>query len=333
MQSWPDVAVVMPVLNEETHLAQAVSAILAQNYPGNMHVVLAIGPSQDATQQVAQELADHDARVTWVPNPSGRTPEALNEAIAATTESVIVRVDAHCELSDGYITEAIETLERTQADNVGGIMGAEGTTPFQKAVAAAMTSSLGVGSASFHVGGTEGPAETVYLGVFRRSALERVGGYDPAFTRAQDWEMNFRIRSTGGLIWFNPNLYVTYHPRSSLRALAKQYFDYGSWRHELMRTHPETVKAKSALRYLAPPTALVGVLLGKVLGIAGLIMGSRLLMAGFIAPCGYLALTLLSTAALASKAKSGTRWLPVVLMTMQMSWGAGFITSRKQNQN
>ena len=145
--------------------------------------------------------------------------------------------------------------------------------------------------------------------------------------------MNFRIRSTGGLIWFNPNLYVTYHPRSSLRALAKQYFDYGSWRHELMRTHPETVKAKSALRYLAPPTALIGVLLGKVLGIAGLITGSHLLQAGFIAPFGYLGLTLLSTAALASKANSGTRWLPVVLMTMQLSWGAGFLTSRKQNKS
>ena len=330
MQSWPDVAVVMPVLNEEKHLAQAVSAILAQNYPGKMHVVLAIGPSQDATEQVAQQLAEHDARVTWVPNPSGRTPEALNAAIAATTESVIVRVDAHCELSDGYVTEAIETLERTQADNVGGIMGAEGTTPFQQAVAAAMTSPLGVGSASFHVGGAEGPAETVYLGVFRRSALERVGGYDPAFTRAQDWEMNFRIRSSGGLIWFNPNLYVTYHPRSSLRALAKQYFDYGSWRHELMRTHPETVKAKSALRYLAPPTALAGVIAGIVLGTAGLLADSSVLQAGFIAPLGYLALTLLSSTVLAGKAKSGTRWLPVVLMTMQLSWGAGFITSRKQ---
>jgi len=333
MQSWPDVAVVMPVLNEEKHLANAVSAILAQNYAGNLHVVLAIGPSQDATEEVAQKLSIQDLRVTWVPNPSGRTPEALNAAIAATTESVIVRVDAHCELSDGYITEAIETLDRTQADNVGGIMGAEGSTPFQQAVATAMTSPLGVGSASFHVGGVEGPAETVYLGVFRRSALERVGGYDPEFTRAQDWEMNFRIRSSGGLIWFNPKLYVTYHPRSSLRALAKQYFDYGSWRRELMRTHPETVKAKSALRYLAPPTALVGVVVGTLLGVAGLATNSSALQAGSIAPFGYLGLTLLSTALLARKAKSGTRWLPIVLMTMQMSWGAGFITSRKQKKS
>ena len=333
MQMWPKVAVVMPVLNEEKHLAQAVAAILSQDYPGELHVVLAIGPSHDRTEQVATLLAQQDSRVTWVPNPSGRTPDALNAAIAATTQSIIVRVDAHCELSDGYITTAIETLNRTQADNVGGIMGAEGSTPFQQAVATAMTSPLGVGSASFHVGGVEGPAETVYLGVFRRSALERVGGYDPAFTRAQDWEMNYRIRSTGGLIWFNPNLYVTYHPRSSLKALAKQYFDYGSWRHELMRTHPETVKAKSALRYLAPPTALVAVVLGKLLGIIGLFAQSRALMMGFLAPAGYLALTLVSSALLRHKAKAGLRWLPLVLITMQMSWGAGFLTSRRQKSS
>jgi len=331
MQMWPDVAVIMPVLNEEKHLANAVRAILKQDYPGALHVVLAIGPSQDATEKVANDLALQDSRVTWVPNPSGRTPEALNAAIAATTESVIVRVDAHCELMDGYITLAVETLQRTDADNVGGIMGAQGSTPFERAVATAMTSRLGVGSASFHVGGAEGPAETVYLGVFRRSALDRVGGYDPAFTRAQDWEMNFRIRSTGGLIWFNPNLYVTYHPRSSLRALAKQYFDYGSWRRELMRTHPETFKAKSVLRYLAPPVALVGILSGKIAGIIGLATGSRVLEAGFIAPLGYLGMTLLASAYLSRTAKSGMRWLPIVLITMQMSWGAGFLASRKKD--
>ena len=331
MQMWPNVAVIMPVLNEEKHLANAVGAILKQDYPGALHVVLAIGPSHDATEKVAADLARQDPRVTWVPNPSGRTPEALNAAIAATTESVIVRVDAHCELMDGYITTAVETLQRTNADNVGGIMGAQGSTPFERAVATAMTSRLGVGSASFHVGGAEGPAETVYLGAFRRSALERVGGYDPAFTRAQDWEMNFRIRSSGGLIWFNPNLYVTYHPRSSLRALAKQYFDYGSWRRELMRTHPETFRTKSALRYLAPPVALMGVLTGKLAGVIGLMTGSRILQAGFIAPLGYLGMTLLASAYLSRTAKSGTRWLPIVLVTMQMSWGAGFLASRRQN--
>ena len=325
----PAVAVVMPVLNEENYLEAAVLAILSQDYEGSIQVVLALGPSTDRTNEVAARICAGDSRVSSEPNPTGRTPEGLNAALAATTQDIVVRVDAHSELSDGYIRLAVETLQRTGADNVGGIMGARGVTKFEKAVAAAMTSPLGVGSASFHTGGTEGPAETVYLGVFKRSALERVGGYDPAFTRAQDWEMNYRIRTTGGTVWFNPDLFVTYRPRPNVFKLAKQYFEYGSWRHEVMRRHPDTRRTKSALRYFAPPLAVALIVIGKILGSIGFIMGNALIW-GYIFPLGYLALTLLSSLTLVKRARSGAFWLPIVLMTMQMSWGIGFLTSRKK---
>ena len=331
MTQWPDVAVVMPVLNEENYLSAAVQAILTQDYAGKMHVVLALGPSSDQTNSVAAQLCNSDVRVTLVPNPTGRTPEGLNAALAATTEQIVVRVDAHSELSDGYIRKAVETLQRTGADNVGGIMGARGITKFENAVAAAMTSPLGVGSASFHTGGVEGPAETVYLGVFQRAALERIGGYDPAFTRAQDWEMNYRIRATGGQVWFNPELFVTYRPRPSIRKLAKQYFQYGSWRHEVMRHHPETRRTKSALRYYAPPIAVLGVIGGTIAGYLGSALQIfPLAFWGFLAPVGYAALTLASSLSLAKRAKAGAFWLPVVLITMQMSWGIGFLVSKRK---
>ena len=330
MTQWPDVAVVMPVLNEENYLEAAVLAILSQDYEGKIQVVLALGPSTDRTDEVAGRICAGDSRVSSVPNPTGRTPEGLNAALAATKQEIVVRVDAHSELSDGYIRLAVETLQRTGADNVGGIMGARGVTKFEKAVAAAMTSPLGVGSASFHTGGQEGPAETVYLGVFRRSALERVGGYDPAFTRAQDWEMNHRIRETGGTVWFNPDLFVTYRPRPSVRKLAKQYFEYGSWRHEVMRRHPETRTRKSALRYYAPPFAVVLIVLGKILGTIGLVLGNALIW-GYVLPLGYLALTLLSSITLIGRARGGALWLPIALMTMQLSWGIGFLTSRSKS--
>jgi len=325
----PAVAVVMPVLNEENYLEAAVLAILSQDYAGPIQVVLALGPSTDRTNEVAARIITGDSRVSSVLNPTGRTPEGLNAALAATTQEIVVRVDAHSELSDGYIRLAVETLQRTGADNVGGIMGARGVTKFEKAVAAAMTTPLGVGSASFHTGGTEGPAETVYLGVFKRSALERVGGYDQAFTRAQDWEMNYRIRTTGGTVWFNPDLFVTYRPRPNVFKLAKQYFEYGSWRHEVMRRHPDTRRTKSALRYFAPPLAVALIVVGKILGTIGLVMGNALIW-GYVFPLGYLALTLLSSLTLIKRARSGALWLPIVLMTMQMSWGIGFLTSRKK---
>ena len=331
MSEFPDVAVIMPVLNEEAYLASAVHAILEQQYPGAVRIVLALGPSTDATNHIASELAQTNTQIVLVQNPSGRTPDGLNAAIAVTHESVIVRVDAHSELSKGYIQTAVETLHRTGADNVGGIMAATGVTPFEQAVAAAMTSKAGVGSASFHVGGDEGPTETVYLGVFQRTALERVGGYDPAFTRAQDWEMNFRIRSTGGLVWFNPELIVTYRPRATFKALAKQYFQYGQWRREVMRSHPETLKSASALRYLAPPLAVLGIVVGLGMSvIAALTNIFPLVVVGVLAPLGYLALVLAFSVLLRRKAGSGAKYLPLVLGVMQLSWGIGFLTSHRR---
>ena len=203
---WPPISVIMPILNEERHLRDAVHQVLSQQYDGPIEVVLAVGPSQDRTQEVAEALAAEDPRVRVVPNPTGRTPNALNAAIAATRYDIIARVDGHAMLPPDYLRVAVETLEATGADNVGGIMAAEGITPFEQAVARAMTSKIGVGGARFHTGGEPGPADTVYLGVFRRSALERVGGYDEHFLRAQDWEMNYRIRKTGGLVYFQPQI-------------------------------------------------------------------------------------------------------------------------------
>ena len=311
----------MPVRNEERHLAAAVQAVLDQDYPGGLQVVLAVAPSSDATEAVAARLASGDARVSVVANPSGRTPDALNAAIAASSHAVIVRVDAHSELPPGYISRAVETLERTGADNVGGVMAAVGHSPFEQAVAAAMRSPFGVGAASFHTGGAEGPADTVYLGVFRRSAIERVGGYDPHFTRAQDWEMNHRIRSTGGTVWFDPALVVTYRPRGTVRALARQYFDYGTWRREVMRTHrPTTVQL---LRYLAPPLAVAGSLLGLALALAGVTWAAML-------PAGYALIEGAAWVSLRRAAGRGVLWVPVVLVVMHWAWGAGFLTSTRK---
>jgi glycosyltransferase involved in cell wall biosynthesis len=312
----------MPVLDEEAHLEEAVGAILDSAYDGPLQVVLALGPSRDGTDAIAARLVANDSRVRTVPNPTGRTAAALNAAIAAADHDIVVRVDGHAVIPRDYVAVAVRTLEDTGADNVGGIMGAEGVTDFERAVAAAMTSWFGVGGAAFHIGGGAGPALTVYLGCFRRSALERVGGFDESMVRAQDWELNHRIRATGGLIWFTPDLRVSYRPRGSLRRLAKQYHEYGRWRREVARRHPETV----SLRYLAPPLALIAVTGGTALGIVGIVTGTRGLLLGFALPAGYLAADLVASA----RASRGlpwrsTRWLPAVFATMHGAWGAGFL--------
>lgn len=308
----------MVVRNESRHLAETVTSILGQDYPGHVEVVIAVGPSTDGTERVAAGLASAHPAVRVVANPTGRTPNGLNSAIAATTAPIVARADGHALLPDGYLRRAVELLTETGAVNVGGVMAAEGTTPFQRAVAAAMSSPFGVGGGRFHYGGEPGPADTVYLGVFRRDALLAANGYDERFTRAQDWELNHRLRSAGGKVWFAPELRVTYRPRHSLRALGRQYRDYGRWRRAVMRRHPDSVR----WTYLVPPATVAGVAAGVVVAATGR-------RVGLLAPLGYAAANLIASAVVGRRlpANEAAR-LPAIFATMHFSWGYGFLTSR-----
>jgi succinoglycan biosynthesis protein ExoA len=321
----PRVVVVMPVINEERHLRDSVLRLLEQDYSGPLDIVIAVGPSRDETKAIADAISAEYTHVHVVENPSGKTPTGLNAAINFMESDIVVRVDGHAMVSSNYVRTGVETLIATGADNVGGIMDAEGTTPTESAIAAAMKSAFGVGGAAFHIGGEPGPALTVYLGCFQRSALDRVGGYDETMVRAQDWEMNYRIRQSGGQVWFTPAMRVSYRPRPTLRALARQYHDYGRWRREVARRHPDTV----SLRYLAAPVTVVGVGAGVLLAVVGLSTGTTWLTAlGIAAPTVYVAGNLVASTHTAIKhrlAPAAAVLLPAVFATMHGAWGTGFL--------
>jgi succinoglycan biosynthesis protein ExoA len=288
--------------------------VLAQDYPGPVQVVLAVADSQDATAQVAADLAARDPRVVLVPNPEGSTPAALAVALAAARHPVVARVDAHGAVPADYLRIAVQTLRRTGAANVGGVAVAVGDTPTQRAIAAAMRSPWGMGGARFRVGGVEGPAETVFPGVYDRSWIERVGGFDPSCARAPDWELNLRIRQAGGTVWFTPLLRIEYRPRRRLRDLARQFYATGQWRRHLSGEH----RGALGPRYLAPPTVLVAVLVGLV--------GGPVWHPLWLLPAGYAVTVCLGGAWAGRGERPGVVLrMPAVLATMHLAWGAGFL--------
>jgi glycosyltransferase involved in cell wall biosynthesis len=313
--SYPPVSVILPILNEERDLASCISAILQQSYSGELEVILALGPSSDNTDQIATQLAAKDSRIKLVKNPSGKTASALNLAIGIAKNEIICRIDGHAQINDSYIATAVKVLQETGAVNVGGLMNAVGTDGFESAVAGAMKSKLGVGASKFHTGGVAGPADTVYLGTFKKSAVLQVGGFNEKYIRAQDWELNHRLRLAGGVIWFDPRLIVTYRPRSTFAKLAKQYFQYGRWRRAVSRSHPGTIN----FRYLAPPVALV-------LNLISLLLGSFLNSLFFIPVIIYLTLIIIG-GVIVGKTFAQKLRLPSVFLTMHMAWGLGFLSS------
>jgi hypothetical protein len=247
-----------------------------------------------------------------VENPTGVTPAGLNAAIVATTAPVVVRLDAHAVLDGGYVDSALATLERTGAVNVGGRQDPRGVSPFEKAAGAAMSSWFGAGDARFRTGGRPGPVDTVYLGVFRRDAIEAVGLFDEGLVRNQDAELNWRLREAGGVVFFDPALAVGYRPRPTLRKLGSQYFGYGRWRRVVVGRHPRSVRWRQVL----PPTALVGTVVG--------VLGGWLWAPLFVLPVVYVTSVMAASMIVGGRPGRIIRLL-TVFPVMHMSWAFGFL--------
>lgn len=314
----PSVGVVIPVRNAADRLRKAVDSVLAQTEPVT-EIVIALAPSDDGTEELAHLLTTQHSRVCVVSNPTGRTPNGLNLAIAACSTDVIARVDAGSQLGAGYIERALDTLLASGAANVGAVQHSVGETPFENTVASAMSSRFGAGNAAYRVdNGEPRQVDTAWLGFFWRSALEKVGGYDNRFTRNQDYELNWRLGDVMNGVWLDPALRVDYRPRSDLRSLASQYWQYGWWRAETIRKHPHSVQP----RQMAAPALVVGLAASALGGAFGL---RRLAMA---LPVVYSAATVAAAAtapgelSLPDRARALT-----VFPTMHLSWGSGLLVS------
>jgi hypothetical protein len=310
----------MPVLNEAEHLEAAVRSILAQDYSGPKEVVLALGPSTDGTDAVAERLRDRESRLHLVANPATDIPVGLNLALAEATGEVIVRVDAHAELPADYTARMVEVLTRTGAANAGGVMLARGRAPVQQAIARAYNSPLGLGGGVYHGAGTEGPAESAYLGVFRRAALEDVGGWDPTLRRAEDYDLNQRLIAAGHLVWFVPDVEVVYWPRTSLAALARQMWATGAWRGELVRR-----TRTSGVRYLVPPALALGLTASAGAAVAEWAGAGRWVRLAHVAPASYAVFLGAASVRLGGEDARDRLLNAVVLGTMHTAWAAGFL--------
>ncbi|GAA1567898.1 GT2 family glycosyltransferase [Leucobacter aridicollis] len=320
----PAVSYVMPVLNEEGFLERAVHTILNQDYPGEKEIVLALGPSRDASDEIAARIAAADPRVRLVANPERDIPAGLNHAIRASSHPVVIRVDAHSELTPDYTRRGVAALRETGAANVGGVMRAAGSSPVQRAIARGYNSPYGLGGGAYHGDGTPGPAESAYLGIFRREAIDAVGGYDPGILRGEDWELNLRIRRAGFTVWFEPALGVTYWPRASFSDLAKQFFATGTWRAVLVRKYGRA----NPWRFFAPGLLVISLVVSLVV-LALQVTG--------VVPWGWWSLGWAPLAAYALAICFAVWRIPdqrgardrlltgATLVTMHTSWGTGFL--------
>jgi succinoglycan biosynthesis protein ExoA len=261
-----DVSIVIPLRNERDYIDACLDSVLDQDLDGlKLEVLLVDGMSTDGTREMIARRSADDARVKLLDNPAGLVSPALNIGIRASRGRVLVRMDAHSEYARDYVKAALEVLSEQRADAVGGVQvpipGAP--TPIARAIAAAQMTRLGTGGGHHRRADYDGPAETLWLGVFGREVVERIGGFDEVLFRSEDNDFFERIRAGGGRLWVSARISARYRCRPTLRDYAKQCWTTGTQLVPTWRRNPRAL----ALRHLAPAallTTLIGLALASV---------------------------------------------------------------------
>jgi succinoglycan biosynthesis protein ExoA len=258
----PSVDVVVPAYNEQDHISACIDGVLAQDYCADrLRLLLVDAGSSDDTVEIARRRAAEDQRIVVVAG-EGRltTPEALNVGLRVSTADVFARVDAHGHPAHDYVSRAVAALEESDESvvGVGGQPDYSGSSPFERAFTLARGSRLGVGGSVYAAPGQREIVDTVPWGIYRRAALESVGGFDPAMNHGEDEELNWRLKQAGMSVLLDSSIRFEYVPRATLGAAFRQYRDYGRARARVVAAHPD---------FLRPRHAAPGAF---VLGLAGL---------------------------------------------------------------
>lgn len=243
------VSIIIPVYNEGKYIEECIKSVVNQDYPKDeLELLLVDGNSQDNTVEIIRKMIKEYPFIRVLNNPKRTVQYALNIGIKNAVGTYIVRMDAHAEYANDYVSKCISCLKRTGADNVGGSTNAQGKTECQKAIAAAYHSPFALGGGTHYIDGYEGYADTVSWGAFKKQTLLDIGMYDERLPRSEDDDLNFRITESGGTIYISSQIKSTYFPRDSYIKLFKQYFEYGVWKIAVIKKH----KKPARIAHLVP---------------------------------------------------------------------------------
>ena len=309
------VTIIIPMRNEESHIAQCLDSILSNDYPHEQVEVLVIdGMSMDRSRDIVKDYCRRYPFIRLLDNPRRIAPTALNIGLREAHGDIIMRMDAHTVYAPDYIRQCVTLLKERGAANVGGNQRPIGNNYITNAIAFATSSPFGVGDAKFRYAEREMWVDTVYLGSWYKTTLEAIGGFDEEWVVNQDYELNYRLQKAGGRILLSPRIRCYYHVRGSLRKLARQYFRYGMWKVKTLIRHPESLR----WRQLVAPSLVAGLLLSLAL----VVYGSAV---GWVIPVTYLIASLAFSAGISLK--KGLHYLPILpvtFLTIHLSWGLGF---------
>jgi len=310
------VSVIVPMRNEGNYVEKCMKSILSQDFPlEKLEVIVVDGLSEDKSQEFVKYYAKmYPDTVRLFENVNKTVPFAMNIGIKKSVGKYIVRLDAHSEYANDYISKCISTIEETDADNVGGLLITRGVGFIGEAFAKVISSKFGVGNSGFRTNASSGYVDTVPFGTYKRETFEKYGFYDTRLTRNQDNELNYRIRKNGGKVYLNSDIKLTYFCRNNIADILRQSFENGKWNIITTKLCPGAM----SVRHFVPLGFLLSLITMPVI-----IFFLPILVWLFIAELGlYLILNIFFSFKLAS----GISQIPILFILfplMHISYGFG----------
>lgn len=309
---------VIPALNEARHIEDCIRSLMTGSPMLRLvPLTVADGGSTDGTPEIVERLRGEFPNLRLLHNPARLQSAALNlacEMHADARTRFLVRCDAHSIYPENFILLVATALQRTRAASVAVPMDAVGETCFEKGNAWVVDTLLGSGGSAHRGGRRSAYVDHGHHAGFDIEWFRKLGGYDESFSHNEDAEYDVRLGKAGGRVWLDAHIRIQYVPRGTVRALARQYFNYGKGRARNLAKHGQHLKIRQAV----PIFALLG-------SVAGLIAGIFFLPA-LALPIGYLSLLAGASVAVALKRKSLCGlFAGVAAGTMHLSWASGFL--------
>jgi succinoglycan biosynthesis protein ExoA len=315
----PFVTIIVPERNEQRHIAHCLESIITQDYGReNFEVIVVDGASIDKSCEIISDFQHQYSNITLLHNPKLIVPISFNLGLRQAKGDIIIIVGGHAALAPNYITQCVQAMEETKAECVGGPITSINESKEGRSIALAMSSKFGVGNARFRVANFTGYVDTLAFGAYKRSVFEQVGIFDEALVRCQDDEFNYRLLKNGGKIYMTPKIHSQYFPRTNLKQLWRQYYQYGMWKVRVLQKHPSVMQP----RQFAPPLFVFTLSGLSVLSI--FVPLARLALAGILVLYG----TVVFASALYAWRKAEDCALPILLASfpiLHVSYGLGFL--------
>jgi glycosyltransferase involved in cell wall biosynthesis len=218
-----DLAVVVPVLDEEESLPALLADLTAQE-PSPAEIVVVDAGSTDGTLALLEAEQERLASLRVLEAPRATPGRGRNEGIRASSAGRIVTLDAGSRVGPGFAA-ALEAAADDRRVAVG-VSEPDARTAFERASGWFTLRAFKPPERPGPIAGELLPAGRNGL-CFTRAAWERAGGYPADLPWGEDKVFVRALRRAGCELVVVPEALVRWRPRGSLREVYRQYRNYG----------------------------------------------------------------------------------------------------------